>query len=416
MLTDVVLPNLGFGMEEGRLIAWLKTPGEPVKKGEAIAEIESDKASVELEATVDGVLAAALFPADTVIPVGAVLARIDTAPGGVAAPPAAAEAARDIQRITPVARRMMDAHGVDSSAVKGTGWGGRITQEDIKGALTRTGANGRPLAAPAVKRLARDNGIDLRHIAGSGPQGRVTRADVETALRTSPQSSTPVAPMVPVAAGEDRREVPFGKMRQVIATRLSESMQQAPHFYTSAELDFTPALRKLPDGIGINTLLLYLTIQTLRQFPAMNATFERGKLYHYDHVHLAIAVAMPDGLITPVLHNADDYSLTGLAARSRELISRARDGKLKNAELGGGTFTVSNLGIVQQVDRFTAIINPPQVAILAVGAAKDRPFVINGGLHVRTTAHLTLSADHRVVDGMLTAQFLEQFDQRLQAF
>jgi pyruvate dehydrogenase E2 component (dihydrolipoamide acetyltransferase) len=215
---------------------------------------------------------------------------------------------------------------------------------------------------------------------------------------------------------DGRREIPISNMRQTIAKRLSQSVNEAPHFYTTAELDFTDAIAALPEGIGVNTLVLYLAVKTLLNQPQLNATYENGHLYQYDHVHLAVAVAVKDGLITPVLRHADDYSLSGLANLSRDLIERTRSGKLKPDELGGGTFTVSNLGIVKQIDRFTAIINPPQVAILAVGAAKPRPVVMNGGLHIRTTAHLTLSADHRIIDGMVAARFLEAFDAELHQF
>jgi pyruvate dehydrogenase E2 component (dihydrolipoamide acetyltransferase) len=256
------------------------------------------------------------------------------------------------------------------------------------------------LAAPAVRKLARDHGIDLITLHGSGKEGRVTRSDVQ----------------VVIAAQEGRHEVKLSPMRQSIARRLTQSVQEAPHFYTTAELDFTDALAALPTGIGINALLLYTCIKALQACPDLNATFQDGKLYHYDHVHLGIAVALDNGLISPVLHRADDFSLSGLAGRSRELIERARAAKLRPEELSGGTFTVSNLGIVQQVERFTAIINPPQVAILAVGAAKPRPVVIDGGLHIRTTAYVTLSADHRVVNGSIAARFLEALDNQIHSF
>jgi pyruvate dehydrogenase E2 component (dihydrolipoamide acetyltransferase) len=213
-----------------------------------------------------------------------------------------------------------------------------------------------------------------------------------------------------------RDEVVISPMRQAIARHVSKSAQEAPHFYTGTELDFTDALANLPEGVGLNILIMRLCIQALQTQPELNATYENGHLYHDSHVHLAIAVALPNGLISPVLHRADDYSLSGLAERSRDLIDRARVNKLRPDELSGGTFTISNLGIVKQVDRFTAIINPPQVAILAIGTAKPRPVVLNGGLHIRTTAHLTLSADHRIVDGMLAARFLEALNNHLQAF
>ena len=427
MPADVVLPNLGFGMEEGRLIAWLKRPGESVKKGEPIAEIESDKATVELEAVVDGVLEEILVPADSVAPVGAVLAHIRTDSAVPAAPPLVSPqpaatitttGEADDLRVTPLARRVAADQGVSLSNVRGTGPGGRITRDDVQNAATSTnGKAARVLAAPAVRKLARDRNIDLRSIRGTGSNGHVTRADLEAAL-TRPAQPSPV----PIAAPEiqetvsGRHEISLSTMRQAIGKRLVQSAQEAPHFYVTAELDLTAALNKLPKQIGINNLLLYLTVQSLKAFPALNATYENGHLYSYDNVNLAIAVALPNGLISPVLHRADDYSLSGLADRARDLIARARDSKLRTEELSGGTFTISNLGIVKQIERFTAIINPPQVAILAVGAARPRPFVIDGGLHIRTTAHLTVSADHRIIDGLLAAQFLEVFDNHLQAF
>ncbi|MCC7450304.1 MAG: 2-oxo acid dehydrogenase subunit E2 [Anaerolineae bacterium] len=422
MYADVVLPNLGFGMEEGRLIAWLKKPGDPVRKGEPIAEVESDKATVELVAVVDGVLDTILAAADKVVPVGSVLARILTGEAVPQEKPTASPttiSSNDTNRITPVARRMANEHGVDLSGVTGSGPGGTITREDVQRVVDRQQqpvkpSNGaRALAAPAVRKLARDRGIDLNTIAGTGKDGHVTRADVERVLA---QTQVSPIPGEPAATGDGRREVSLSQVRQTIARRLAQSAQEAPHFFTTAELDFTAAIQALPKAIGINNLLLYLAVQTLKDHPDLNATYENGRLYHYDHVNLGIAVARPDGLIAPVLPRADDYSLAGLADRARDLIARARDNRLRPEELGGGTFTVSNLGIIQQIERFTAIINPPQVAILAVGAIKERPVVIDGGLHIRTTGYFTLSADHRIVDGLIAARFLESFDHRLQMY
>jgi pyruvate dehydrogenase E2 component (dihydrolipoyllysine-residue acetyltransferase) len=405
--SDIVLPNLGFGMEEGRLLTWLKQPGDSVKKGEPIVEVESDKANVELEAVVDGVLDAILVPADQVVRVGTVLARIRS---GENVPVAQAEERG--QRISPVALRLASEHGINLAAVQGSGPDRRITREDVQAVIDGDHNHHKPLAAPAVRKLARDHQIDLTTIRGTGKDGHIRRADVEAVLSAATQQQT----AVPSAGETGRREIVLSPMRQTIARQLSQSVQEAPHFYTSAELDFSDALAVLPDGIGLNALILRLCVQTLQTQPEFNATYENGHLYHYDHVHLALAVALPNGLISPVLRRADDYSLSGLAEHSRDLIQRARANKLKPDELSGGTFTVSNLGVVKQVDRFTAIINPPQVAILAIGAAKPRPVVLDGGLHIRTTAHLTLSADHRIVDGMLAARFLEALDTHLQAF
>ncbi len=420
---EIVLPNLGFGMEEGRLLAWLKQPGDPVRKGEAVAEVESDKANVELEAVVDGILDAILIPAEQVVPVGTVLARIRSSAAAAPTTPnptlvaLSSVTSERVQRVSPVAQRLARDHNIDLVAVAGSGPEGRITREDVQAVIDagQRQNTGKILTAPAVRKYARDHNIDLSAVHPTGKAGRIRREDVEALLQTPARTSAVAAP-APAPDQAGRREIPISPMRAAIARRLSQTAQEAPHFYTSAELDFTQAIAALPAGIGVNTLILYLTVQALRSQPELNATYEDGRLYQYDGIHLAVAVALPAGLIAPVLHNADDYSLVGLAARSRDLIERTRAGRLRPDELAGGTFTVSNLGIVKQIDRFTAIINAPQVAILAVGAAKPRPIVIDGGLHIRTTAHLTLSADHRVIDGMIAARFLEAFDGHLQAF
>lgn len=439
-MADIVLPNVGFGMEEGQVIAWLKAPGDPVRKGEAVAEVEGDKTNVELEALADGVLAEILVQPGTTVPVGTVLGRIGSSVAAaapvvqsapVAAPAVQAEAvANEKVQASPVARRLAQELGIDLTGLTGSGPGGRITREDVEAAAqrghTNGSANGKALAAPAVRKLARDNNVNLSAIHGTGAGGRVTRADVEaylSAAQPAPvvvQPVTPTQPMQPAPAaavyGDERTAVSLSNMRKTIARRLAASMQEMPHFYVSGELDFTDALKALPAGTGVNALLLYLTVKALKDVPQLNATYEDGQLYQYPHVNLAIAVALPDGLLTPVLRGADDFSLSGLANRSRDLISRAREGKLRPEEMQGGTFTISNLGVVKQIDQFTAIINPPQVGILAIGTVKERPVVRAGGLHIRTTAHLTVSADHRLVDGMVSARFIEAFDAHLQAF
>ena len=383
MLVDVVLPNLGFGMEEGQLLAWLKAPGDAVRKGEPLAEVEGDKTTVELEALADGVLEQQLVPAETTVPVGTVLARIRSgARAAVSSAPAAPAppAAKAAAPPPPPPRRESVAAPSPAPRLR---------------------------VAPALRRLAREHGIALEELAASVPGGRVTRADVEA--RIAAQSSVP-------AAQAEREAVPLSTMRQIIARRLAQGMQEMPHFFVRAELDFSAALDALPEGVGVNALLLWLTVKALQDVPQFNATFEQGTLWRHAHIDLAQAVALPDGLLTPVLRKAEGESLAGLAQRSRELVTRARTGRLRPEEMQGGSFTLSNLGVVQQVDDFTAIINPPQVGILAVGALRERPVVIDGGLHIRQTAHLTVSADHRIVDGMLAAQLLSAFDRHLQAF
>jgi pyruvate dehydrogenase E2 component (dihydrolipoamide acetyltransferase) len=216
------------------------------------------------------------------------------------------------------------------------------------------------------------------------------------------------------------KEVPLSRMRQTIASRLQKSAQDAPHFYVTGEFDFEAALAKLASFSEprpkVNDLIQYLTVRTLRRVPELNATYENGHLFRHESIHLAIAVSRDDGLLTPVLQGADRLSLEGIMKESRALIARTRENRLQPADLSGGTFTISNLGIVRQVDHFTAVINPPQVAILAVGTLKLRPVIINGGFHAHHTAHLTVSGDHRVVDGMNLARFLAVFQEELDTF
>ena len=383
MLVDVVLPNLGFGMEEGQLLAWLKSPGDAVRKGEPLAEIEGDKTSVELEALADGVLEEQLVAAGTTVPVGSVLARIrGEGAESLAAEPTKAPVA------TPPATEPAK------------------TQATVVAAPTRPAA-GRLRVPPALRRLAREHDVDLAKLAASAPGGRITRELLEAriAAREAAQETQ---------AG--REAVALSTMRQIIARRLTQGLQEMPQFFVRAELDFSAALRALPQGVGVNALLLWLTVQALREVPAFNATFEDGTLWRHKGIDLAQAVALPDGLLTPVLRDAGGETLEGLGERSRDLVARARAGRLKPEEMQGGSFTLSNLGVIDQVDEFTAIINPPQIGILAVGALRERPVVVDGGLHVRSTARLTLSADHRFVDGMLAAEFLAALDRHLQAF
>lgn len=384
MLVDVVLPNLGFGMEEGQLLAWLKAPGDAVRKGEPLAEIEGDKTTVELEALADGVLEEQLVAAETIVPVGTVLARIRRAGAAGAG-----------QGQAPSSTSTSSAAPVPAAPARETA------------AASTPKPDRKVRVPPALRRLAQQHGIDLEELAANAGGGRITRADVEAMI-----AARAAAP----ARAPAREAVQLSTMRQIIARRLAQGMREMPHFFVRAELDFSAALRALPQGVGVNGLLLWLTAQALKETPQFNATFEQGTLWRHADVDLAQAVALPDGLLTPVLRNAGAESLVSLAERSRDLVARARAGRLKPEETQGGSFTLSNLGVVQQVDDFTAIINPPQVGILAVGALRERPLVIDGGLHIRQTARLTVSADHRIVDGMLAAQLLAAFDRHLQAF
>lgn len=459
MATDIIMPNLGFDVQQARLIEWLKQPGDPVNQGEILAVVESDKANVELESIASGVLLEQLTAAGVEVPVGSVIARIGQPtemPSAAAAQPAGqtaaavqpAETAKAVD-VSPIARRLAEENNIDLATITGSGPRGRITKEDVEAALAKpsspngSGVGGEVRALPKVRKAAREAGIDLAQVPASGPNGSITLADLQTYQKpTIPaQPATPVEPAIPVqpaippqpaapathttppatpAEREGAHIVPLSRMRQVIGKRLSDSMREAPHFYVTGEFDLENALKQLnslPDPRpGVNVLIQYLTVQALRRVPALNATYENETLYRHDSVNLAVAVALEEGLITPVLAGAERFSLQGLAQESRKLIERTRANKLQPNDLQGGTFTISNLGIIRQVDQFTAVINPPQVAILAVGTVKQRPVVIDGGLHIRQTVHLTLSGDHRVVDGMHLAQFMAAFQAELDHF
>ncbi len=417
---DIVMPNMGFDAQEARIIEWLKKPGDAVRRGDVIAIIESDKANVELESLGDGVVLEQLFPADTLVKVGEVIARVGSAQDRPvvqsSAKPTPALNVASVE-VSPVARRMAEEHGLELSSVTGTGPGGKIMRQDVERLVATPPAkssNGKHgiLALPKVRQAARQLGVNLTDITPTGRHGDITLADVQQHQTRLTQPSAPAREKSGV------REVALSRMRQTIGERLRRSMQDAPHFYVSGEFDLEAALSRLKtlSGVRVNDVLQYLVVQTLLRVPELNATFENGHLYYHEAVNLAIAVSLDDGLITPVLADAQQYSLQGIAQASRALVERARTNHLHPADLQAGTFTISNLGVVKQVDQFTAVINPPQVAILAVGTVKARPVVINGGLHVRNTVHLTLSGDHRVVDGMTLGKFMATFQEELERF
>lgn len=424
------MPNLGFDTQEGRLIEWLKQPGEPVAKGEPIAVIESDKANVELESVADGLVLELLFQEGENVSVGTVIARVGRAGEQMepVKPPSTGSKtpvgeAKKIEA-SPLARRLADEHELDLTAIQGSGPHGRIKREDVEAYLSSqpAGPDGDGKASvralPKVRKAAREAGIDLATVRGSGARGAISLADLTTFQTGKTAAKPETAAVGPIPEGA--REISLSRVRQVIGERLGASKRAAPHFYVTGEFDLESAVSRLKNmaqpQARINDLIQYLTVQTLRQVPELNATYLDGRLFQYESVNLAIAIARADGLITPVLHKADRYSLTGLAAESRELIERTRNNRLLVDDLQGGTFTISNLGVIKQVDQFTAVINPPQVAILAVGTVKQRPVVIDGGLFIRHTVHLTLSGDHRAVDGMHLGHFMAVFQEKLERF
>ncbi len=415
------MPKLGFDMREGQLVKWLKQPGDTVKRGEVVAEIESDKATVEVESFVEGTVLALLVNAGDWVPIGAPIAvvgqpgeQVDLAALGVkkeAPTPEAKEAPKTAP--TPAAAPAVTAVQAEEAAGNGKGLPGGVR------------------ASPLARRLAQELGVDLKQVAGSGPQGRITKADVE-AFAQAPVAAPPAPPMAPLPApsaeavepGPDDEVIPTPRMRMRIGQRMTLVKQTVPHFYVTTEIDMGPALqlREEINGrleaqgikVSLNDLIVKAAALALREYPNLNASFNGETIVRRRHINIGIAVALENGLINVVSQDADKATLSVLAVRHKELIERAREGKIKPEDVEGETFTVSNLG-PWDVDHFIAIINPPAVAILALGTAKRVPVVnADGTLGVGWRMKATLSADHRVTDGAEAAAFLQAFKRLLE--
>ncbi len=417
MPSHILMPALSPTMEEGNLVKWTKNEGDKVKAGQVIAEIETDKATMEVEAPEDGKLIKILVPAGTssvkVASPIAILTDMDeekmTAEEAMAAmaKKGGAPSATLIKQMETaashespantnamVARPSMAAHG------SGAGMEPRAT-------------NARIIASPLAKRLADQNNIDLRQVVGTGPKGCIVRADVEARLAggASPMMFAPL----PKKSGEPFTKVPNSGMRKTIAKRLTESKQQVPHFYLTidCEIDALLALRKSVNQlknskVSVNDCIIRAVALALQQVPAANASWGDDAITLYAASDVSVAVATPGGLITPIVKQAEDKSILQISAEMKDLAARARDGKLRPDEYQGGGFTISNLGMFG-IREFAAIINPPQACILAVGAGEQRPVVKDGVIGIATVMTCTLSIDHRAVDGVIGAEFLAAF-------
>jgi len=412
MATKVVMEALSPTMEEGRLVKWLKNEGDQIKNGETLAEVETDKAIMELVARGEGVLRKRLLNENDAAPVGQLIAVIappdenidalvSSAGSAAAAPaaPAAASAGATQEKVAsgappapPPARPA--APPAPSAAPSGNG-GGRMR------------------SSPLARRMASENGLDLQGVQGSGPGGRIIKRDIEAAVASGSVKQQPTAGRF-VPAGEDYRDAPLTQIRKTIARRLSESIGPIPTFYLTAEFDMErvaemrAAIAAMGDEfkVSFNDIVLKAVATALAQHPEVNAHWLGDKIRYFNRVHLGMAVAIEDGLITPVIFDADQKRMSEISRESRELAKRARERKLKPEEYTGSTFSVSNLGMFG-IDQFTAIINPPEVGILAVGALEDKPVVVDGALAHRKRMRVTMSCDHRVVDGALGARFLQ---------
>ncbi len=407
MATKVVMEALSPTMEEGRLVEWKKQEGDPIAVGDILAEVETDKAVMELVARAAGVLIKQLVPAGTTVPVAQPVAWIgavgEAIPGGDPAPaqpaPAPGPAPAPAPPVAPASATTPTAAVAPppSPGVAATGGDSQVQTGRIK-------------ASPLAKRIAADRGVDIASIAGSGPEGRIIARDLEgvtagavTAVRGSGGVS--------VSAFVD---VPLSQMRKAIAKRLGQSIGPIPTFYLTAEVDMERAndartALLVVDEKGkfsFNDLIIRAAAAALRQHPNVNAWWLDDHIRQWQDVHIGVAVAIEDGLITPIIRHADEKGLRAIAAEVRELAGRAREKKLKPEEYTGATFSISNLGMFG-IDEFTAIINPPEAAILAIGRIEQKPVVHDGRIEVRRRMRITLSCDHRVIDGASGAAFLK---------
>jgi pyruvate dehydrogenase E2 component (dihydrolipoamide acetyltransferase) len=447
MVRDVILPKLGQTMEEGTIVEWLKEEGDRIERGEVLFTVESDKATLEVEAPTRGFLRKILVPAGESTPVLTPVALITREPdedlsgyeAGEAAPspgtegaaptapsqpeePAAEPQAGERERIfaSPRARKLAREEGVALADVQGTGPKGRIVERDVEGYLQQ-----RPEVTPVARRLAEREGVDLRAVEGSGPGGRIMKEDVERALAEREEPIPARAPE-PTAA---RGEVPIRGVRARIASRMHDSHRVTAPVTLTTEVDATAFVElrerlkasladELGFKLGYNDLLIKLVAHALQDFPYMNAHLERDPseeltgraIRHLERVHVGLAVDTERGLLVPVVRDADEKSLTEIARGVRELIEGAQSGSATPDELSGSTFTITNLGMYD-VDAFTPIINLPEVAILGVGRIKPEPSVVDDEIVIRQRLWLSLTFDHRLVDGAPAARFLQRVKQ-----
>ena len=408
MAQEVIMPALGMSQDVGLLIRWLKAEGEPVTAGEPLMEVETDKATVEIEAPASGILTGVTAKAGEEIPVGQAIALI-AAPGEtVAQPPPSAPQAKEVAApspakvpASPLATRLAAEHNLDLAQIKPSG--GRIQKADVLAHLAAQPDTRQLPASPKARRLAQEQNLDLGAISGRGPNGAVLAADV---LQAAAQPA-------PATAERASDSIAVGRTWQVMVQRLTQSWTEVPHFYLVREANAAAFVRwydttreRLAEKLTYTDLLLKLTALALRQHPRLNSRWEDGTIVLNEAVNIGLAVAIEDGLLVPVIHQADHMGLQALAGHRVELVARAQAGSLSLADLQDGTFTLSNLGMYG-IDAFNAIINPPQAAILAVGKIADRVVALNGQPAVQPMLTLTLSCDHRVVDGARGAAFLQ---------
>ena len=429
MATKVIMPKLSPTMEEGQISRWLKKEGDKVSMGEPLAEIDTDKATMEMQALANGVLRKILITEGQSAPLGQLIAVIAEADEDIASVLSEAPAAQPQQQEQ---KKEEQAPEKPAPQAKAAAAGAAPAPSPVDNGrqphAIATADSARLVVSPLAARMAAEAGIDLRSLQGSGPGGRIIKKDIEAAL--SQPKAAPAAQGYPrvvettrfqQAAASAYQDEPATQIRQTIAKRLVTSLGPVPHFFltTDIEMDRAAEMRRGinaldPDlKISINDIIIKVVAAALLQHPAVNASFQEKFVRYYEHADIGVAVAIEDGLITPVVRAADQKSLSQIAAEVRELAERARTRKLKPEDYTGATFSISNLGMFG-IDEFTAIINPPEGAILAVGAMTAKPVVRDNDIVVRQVMRVTMSCDHRIIDGATGAKFLQTFKKILE--
>lgn len=433
MPTTVIMPKFEMAQETGTVSRWLKGEGDSIEKGEAILEVETDKVNMEVEAPTSGILVGIKAEVGTVVPIGQTIAYI-IQPGESWSPdtadqrtPSRPPAPVSPGRVTPLAERIARAHGMDPRAVQGTGNQGRVTGKDIEAHLALQSSQptqaqpppGKVKAVPAARRLAREMNIPLDTVSGTGPGARIQSEDVQ---RVAVERST--SPTMIQDRPAIRRTIHLTGMRRTIAERMTTSVRQAPQFTASVDVNMSRALAIVDDlrqeseletgpRVTLTTFLVKACGWALTRHPALNAALEGENILEWEDINIGVAVTVQEGLIVPVIHRVDLLGIRDIAMRLVDVSSRAREGRLRPEDVQGGTFTLSNLGMLG-IDRFTAILNPPQAGILAVARVSRRPMVEEDQVVIRPMATFTLTADHRVVDGAIAASFLAALQQAVE--
>lgn len=405
MAETITMPKLGFDMQEGTLVRWVRNEGEDINKGDVLAEIETDKATVEVESSASGVVRRLLVDQGTVVPIGSAIAVVGSADEKIddLVAASAAESKPEAAPASETSAPQAAPPAAPVSQTPPTSGAGPASSEMIK-------------ASPLAKRMARDEHIDLAHVQGTGPGGRIVRKDIEAALAGGGAGTTPSSAMpsiVPVSHTDET--IQLTKLRQAIARRMSESKMSVPHFYVSHEykMDAVMALRKqvneyLPDDekLSVNDFIVKAVAFALREFPNLNASFAGDKVIRHGAVNVGVAVAVENGLLTVVSKNTDQKPLRLISAEVKRMAAGAREGKVKPDDIEGSTFSISNLGMYE-VENFIAIVNPPEAAILATGSAREVPVVEDGQVKAGWRMKATVSVDHRVSDGAEAARFMQ---------